>query len=358
MSVTANTRVQFFWEDRKISAVFHSGVSLHSHTMYSQESLEMIPPLIVDACYRAGCLRRRTPCGRSSERIELRDAFWTPPLSPQQAYRLEQQQIETQLQLPGLVSLTDHDDIRAGAHLRVLNPFRHAPIGAEWSVPFGPTFFHVGLHNLPVSGSAFLMAELAAFTAAPDPGKLHDILAMLNAYPEVLVVLNHPLWDENQIGISRHFEVLREFLVRYRHHVHALEANGFRSWRENRELLKLAAEVNLPVVAGGDRHGLEPNAMLNLSRNSTLADFIRELRADRVSHMVLMPQYRQPRLLRILQSVIDVLRDYPRSFGVHCAWGDRLFYRDPERASIEPFSSIWNGRTPPPLSISCPPRAF
>jgi hypothetical protein len=65
----------------------------------------------------------------------LRMLFGTPPLSPQQAYRLEQQQIETHLQLPSLLSLRDHDDIRAGAHLRVLNRFRHAPIGTEWTFP-------------------------------------------------------------------------------------------------------------------------------------------------------------------------------------------------------------------------------
>jgi hypothetical protein len=267
-------------------------------------------------------------------------------LSPRQAYRLEQRQIETQLQLPGLVSLTDHDDVRAGTLLRVLSPFRHAPVGTEWSVPFGPTFFHVGLHNLPVAGSACLMRWLAAFTAAPDLRKLDDILALLNAAPDVLVVLNHPLWDEKGIGQSRHVQVLRDLLRRCGHHIHALEANGFRSWRENGEVLSLAAEVNLPVVAGGDRHGLEPNAVLNLSRASTLGGFIREVRADRVSHMVFMPQYRQPRLLRILHSVVDVLRDYPQSFGGCRAWGDRVFYRDPESASVQPFSSIWSGGTP------------
>ncbi len=346
MSVTANTRVQLFWEDRKVSAAFQAGVSLHSHTMYSEESLGVIPSQIVDLCYATGCLRRRKPSGESAGRIQLRDAFWTPPLSPRQAYRLEQQQIETQLQLPGLVSLTDHDDIRAGALLQVLNPFRLAPVGTEWSVPFGPTFFHVGLHNLRAADSGAVMNQLAAFTAAPNPSRLDDILAMLNADPDVLIVLNHPLWDEKEIGKSNHIQVLRNLLRRYGHRFHALEANGFRSWRENAAVLGLATEINLPVIGGGDRHGLEPNAILNLSRASTLPDFIREVRADRVSHMVFMPQYRQPRLLRILHSIVDVLREYPQTFGSYRTWGDRVFYRNPETAAVEPFSSMWNGGTP------------
>jgi hypothetical protein len=56
MPVTANTQVQLFWENRKIASAFQAGVSLHSHTMYSEESLDLIPSYIVDACYRAGCL--------------------------------------------------------------------------------------------------------------------------------------------------------------------------------------------------------------------------------------------------------------------------------------------------------------
>jgi hypothetical protein len=170
MSVTANTRIQLLWEHRKVSAAFQAGVSLHSHTMYSEESLGIIPPCIVDVCYRAGCLQRRSASGDPLGRIELTDAFWTPPLSPRQAYRLEQRQIETQLQLPGLVSLTDHDNIRAGALLRVLNEFRQAPIGTEWSVPFGPTFFHVGVHNLRAGGSAAVMRQLAASQLLPTRG--------------------------------------------------------------------------------------------------------------------------------------------------------------------------------------------
>ncbi len=346
MPVRANTQVQLFWEDRKVAGAFRAGVSLHSHTMYSEESLEVIPSHIVDACYRTGCLRRPSVNGESAGRIRLGDAFWTPPLSPHEAYRLEQRQIETELQLPGLISLTDHDDIRAGTLLRVLSVFPQAPIGAEWSVPFGPTFFHVGVHNLCAALSASLMSRLTAFTAAPEPSTLGDILAMLNSDPEVLVVLNHPLWDEKEIGKFKHVQVLRDLLRRHGHQIHALEANGFRSWPENRDVLQLAAEFNLPVVAGGDRHGLEPNAVLNLSRASTLAGFIREVRDDRVSHMVFMPQYRQPRLLRILHSVIDVLRDYPQNFGGYQAWGDRVFYRDPETMLVEPFSSMWNGGTP------------
>jgi hypothetical protein len=37
------TKVQFFWQDCSVDKQFRSGVSLHSHTMHSEESLEMIP---------------------------------------------------------------------------------------------------------------------------------------------------------------------------------------------------------------------------------------------------------------------------------------------------------------------------
>jgi len=58
--------------------------------------------------------------------------------------------------------------------------------------------------------------------------------------------------------------------------LHALEVNGMRSRRENREVVVLAEEVNLPVVAGGDRHGFEPNAVLNLSCAGSFEEFIWE----------------------------------------------------------------------------------
>ena len=42
MAVKSGSTFQFIWQDRSISRDFCAGVSLHSHTMYSEESLETI----------------------------------------------------------------------------------------------------------------------------------------------------------------------------------------------------------------------------------------------------------------------------------------------------------------------------
>ena len=48
---------------------------------------------------------------KKRKRFSFGDAFWTPPLAPRQAYRLEEKQIQRKFKLPALISLTDHDDI-------------------------------------------------------------------------------------------------------------------------------------------------------------------------------------------------------------------------------------------------------
>src|SRR5581483_9551385 len=101
MRVTTTTKLQFFWQDRSVQSDFRTGVSLHSHTMYSEESLEMIPR------YTAKVLYVGRTIGRQSEEFnkktgfhfDLANAFWTPPLSPRQAYRLEEKQIQRKFRL-------------------------------------------------------------------------------------------------------------------------------------------------------------------------------------------------------------------------------------------------------------------
>src|SRR5581483_3641058 len=209
MPLSDRTTLQFLWRDRSIHKGFRAGVSLHSHTMYSEESLETIPRWITTALSRAHVIGNRDPI------LNLRNAFWTPPLTPRQAHRLEEKQIETQFQLPALVSLTDHDDIRAGTLLRVLDRFRHAPISTEWTIPFEPAFFHIGVHNMPGGEASAITGLLASFTANPNLDGLADVLSMLNSYPGVLLVLNHPLWDEKGIGRRVHDQALGSLLQRH-----------------------------------------------------------------------------------------------------------------------------------------------
>ena len=343
MSVTARSSLQFFWQNAEIPAEFRAGVSLHSHTMYSEESLAMVPHYTAKVPYLGGAIRRQeSEYGRAKGRaFNFADAFWTPPLAPRQACRLEEKQIQCRLQLPALVSLTDHDDIRAGATLRIMERFAKVPVSTEWTIPYGNTFFHLGVHNLPAADAGQIATELAFFTANPDEEKLGRLLQMLNSMPDVLLILNHPLWDEKGIGEENHRKVLHCLLERHARQFHGLELNGLRSWDENRQVIAAGRDANLPLVSGGDRHGREPNAILNLSRATTFAGFVREVRYEGFSHVVFMPQYHEPLRLRILQTMVDVVRDYPENFEGRKSWGDRVFWRNPETGQTVPLASVW-----------------
>jgi hypothetical protein len=237
--------------------------------------------------------------------------------------------------------LTDHDDIRAGQQLHVLDRFKNIPISTEWTIPFNNTFFHLGVHNMPSAEAVHWMNEFEAFTAQPDLDQLRHLLAKLHAYPEVLLVLNHPLWDEKGIGLQAHREILKSLLANYGEFFHALELNGLRSWNENKEVIAMGGALNLPVVAGGDRHGREPNAILNLSRATTFVDFVAEIRQERCSHVIFMPQYREPLRMRVLQTMVDVVREYPENFAGRRTWADRVYYRDPETKVTVSMADLW-----------------
>jgi hypothetical protein len=348
MSVTARSSLQFFWQDGEIPAEFRTGVSLHSHTMYSEESLNMLPHYTANVPYLGNAIRRqRNLYAQANGRaFTFNDAFWTPPLAPRQAYRLEEKQIQRQFQLPALVSLTDHDDIRAGATLRVLDRFARVPVSNEWTVPYLSTFFHLGVHNLPAPEAASIARELAAFTARPEERKLSCLLRALNGMPDVLLILNHPLWDEKGIGADYHRQALQRLLAHHGAQFHGLELNGLRGWDENRQVINLGRDANLPLLSGGDRHGREANAILNLSRATTFAGFVQEIRRERRSQVVFMPQYREPLRHRILQTMVDVVREYPENFEGRKTWGDRVFYRNPDSGIVTPVKAIWTDGGP------------
>jgi hypothetical protein len=308
----------------------------------------MVPQYIQGVPYLGQAIRQQELeyHRREQKRFSFADAFWTPPLAPRQAYRLEEKQIQRKLRLPALISLTDHDDIRAGTHLHVIDRFKNAPISTEWTIPFAGTFFHLGVHNVPPADSANLISQFKAFSANPDPAPLRELLEILHLYPHSLLVLNHPLWDEKGIGSESHSAALKALLAGYGQFFHAVELNGLRPWHENKRVIAMGKELNLPVVAGGDRHGREPNAILNLSRAATFSEFVHEIRRERSSHIVFMPQYQEPLKLRILQTIVDVVREYPENFAGRRTWADRMFYRDPETKTAVPLASLWNDGGP------------
>src|SRR5262249_20871932 len=152
-----------------ITAGYRSGVSLHSHTLHSRESLDFIYRLTnrfapLRSVLRRGENRHRTLHGYE---LDLRKAWWTPPLSAYDAWRLETENMRNRFGLDGLVSLTDHDNIDAPLMLRVLNECRNVPASVEWTVPVAGTFVHLGVHNLPIESARSVMSELAAYTAQP-----------------------------------------------------------------------------------------------------------------------------------------------------------------------------------------------
>jgi hypothetical protein len=274
------TQVHRFKKGSTRFTSYRSGVSLHSHTMHSKERLGRLPGYI--AKFPIGGYIIERELGRlhlyQGWSFDFNKYYWTPPLSPREAYELESEVIEKQLGLNPLVSLSDHDNIEAGLHLRMLEATRNVPISVEWTVPYEETIFHLGIHNLPAARAIRWMTAFEEFATKPEEPRLGRLLAGLNACPSVLIVLNHPYWDAESLGPEVHRRALRSFLERYQPLLHALELNGMRSRRENREVLALGEEVGMPVISGGDRHGCEPNAALNLTRAATFDEFVREVR--------------------------------------------------------------------------------
>jgi hypothetical protein len=189
------------------------------------------------------------------------------------------------------------------------------------------------------------MEDLSRYTAQPTEDTLRDLLALLDHVPDTLLVLNHPRWDVARVGAAQHASSLRSFLARHRPWIHALEINGLRSWSENREVLRMEEEYDLPVVAGGDRHGCRPTTLLNLTQAATWADFVAEIRSARQSDVLILPAYEQPLGLRQLEIVADALRDYP-----HYPYGQRRFtnrtFVDLDGYGWHPLSFYWEGGVP------------
>ncbi len=148
------------------------------------------------------------------------------------------------------------------------------------------------------------------------------------------------------MGTARHRQSLRGLIAQHGKYIHALEVNGLRSWPENAEVIALAGEADVPVISGGDRHGREPSAILNLSRASHFAGFVEEVRYKRQSHVVFMPQYREPLMLRVLQTMVDVVREYPENVQGRRHWTGRVFYRDPFTRTTVPLTVIWQNGAP------------
>lgn len=324
----------FLWPAR-------TAISLHCHTHHSQEILDFIPhyaariPLVAQLFQRE--MNRYE--ARFGKPIDFAAAWWTPPVSARDVWETETRQIEERLQLRGLISITDHDDIEAGQRLQVLELPSPVPISMEWTVPYDIGYFHLGVHNLPPETAAETADLLLDYTRQPTNYDLGDLLMMLHQLPGVLVVLNHPLWDIEMIGAERHLAALKSFLHEYGQWLHAFEVNGFRSWRENDAVRRMAEELSFPVVSGGDRHGCQPNTTLNVTRAQTFAEFVEEVR-DGQSKVLMMPEYSEALVARTLEAAAEILRTYPNFPIEQQIWTDRVFARQ-ETGAAKSLSQIW-----------------
>src|SRR5262249_34486161 len=89
--------------------------------------------------------------------------------------------------------------------------------------------------------------------------------------------------------------------------------------------LPIAKGFALPVVGGGDRHGLFPNTIVNLTRAQDWAGFAHELRVERFSRCVVFPEYADPFVGRIFQSAADILRPHHEHHRGLTTWAERVF---------------------------------
>lgn len=347
-------RISYLWKEPEAIRDYPTAVSLHSHTNQSKETLDFLAnlgnqyPVLRPAL---GFYERRA---REIHKIPMNyvAGYWTPPLTPRLAFDLESKQIEQTLGVMPLVSITDHDTIAAPMLLRTVAAARHIPVSVEWSAPFGgDQAFHLGIHNLPSDTGAAWMRTFEEYTANPDEKRLTEILAALHALPNVLIVFNHPMWDLYLIGQEKAAQRVQDFVETNHEFLHAFELNGLRDWAENRSVKRLAQAWNKLLISGGDRHGMEPNANVNLTHAATFTEFVHEVRYEQRSHVLFMPQYAQPWKHRILQSTLDAIRDYPDFPQGSRHWDERVWHPGADGIT-RPARELWpNGAAPRAFSF-------
>ncbi|PYS86650.1 MAG: hypothetical protein DMF62_15195 [Acidobacteria bacterium] len=323
------TRLHLLQKDRFLRADAKVGISLHCHTHHSKEDLDFIPFYanqipIISRCFNKEVSKYEKREGRI---VDFKTAYWSPPLTPAAVFENERAQI-AYLGLDAFVSITDHDSIAGSLKLNSSDGCARSPISVEWTVPFENGFFHCGVHNLPADRASQTAMLLREFTDSPNPGvkpSLEELFEMLHRQKDVLIVLNHPLWDIEMIGQAEHEKLLSNFVGSYGRWLHAVEVNGFRSWSENKAAMDLAESMGVPLVAGGDRHGCDPNTVINISRSANFEEFIDDVRTLKVNEIVFMPEYRRPLASRQLRAFSQILTEYPE-LGQRAKWMQRVFF--------------------------------
>lgn len=342
------TRLHILHKPKNLGAQAKTGVSLHCHTQHSKELLDFIPYYaakipVVSYFWEKECRRYLEREGRLPN---FTTGYWSPPLTGGEVYQSEKEQMN-RAGLEAIVSITDHDCIAANLEINGQIPNAQAPISMEWTVPFEYAFLHVGVHNLPPERAVEMTAQLLDYTSKePDDERLHEIFSMLNEVPEILVVLNHPVWDIEMIGDELHLALLKNFIAEHGNWIHAFEVNGFRSWSENKTVIEMAETLGFPLVSGGDRHCCQTNTVINLTDAKTFAEFAEEIRVDKYSEVVLMPEYREPLHARQVASISEILKNYPEFPEDRRRWFDRVHIDAKDDCGLRPLSYHWKGGGP------------
>lgn len=342
------------WKEPLAVSSYSTGVSLHSHTSVSEETLNFIHAMCAWLPGFKAVLSwyERIAQERHGLTLDWNRANWRPPLQPRMAYDVEARQIQ-RLWLTPLVSLTDHDSMDAPLLLRTLPSSRHIPMSTEWSAPFGNTVFHLGIHNIPSADGVSWMRRFAQYTRESEAvrntfgggiaafdRKLIEMLRELHESPQILIVLNHPIWDLHKVGKPVHLAETRRFIAMAGCCIHAIELNGLRHAQENREAGRLARETGHLLISGGDRHGLEPNANINLTTATTFTEFVEEIRVDRRSHVHFMDQYQLKWEQRILESTLNAVTDFPQFLPGWQRWDERAFHPD-RNGEMRTLRELW-----------------
>lgn len=347
--MTKSRNVRFLDRGESPAIDARSGISLHCHTMHSKEILDFVPyyaeriPLL-SRIWRRELKRSIELYGRSPE---FDKGYWTPPLTGHKVLEMEIESMG-RLGLDGMVSITDHDSIQANIELRADHDNDKTPVSMEWTVPFGVGFFHIGVHNLPGERADEITAQLLGYTHAegePDDSRLSELFSLLNDCDDVLVILNHPIWDIEMIGQQLHEQVLERFLARHARWIHAIEINGFRAWHENEVAIELANRLGLPIVSGGDRHCMHSNTIINVSNATTFAEFVGEVR-DGHSQIVVTPEYNVPLPARQVASIAQILGNFHHFPEGRRLWTERIYFDSSDGSGLKTLAEHWNGRPP------------
>src|ERR1700761_4300851 len=94
------SQISYLSKDPDAARIFNTGVSLHSHTNRSRETLDFVVKVLSGDGLLGGLFRRLEAMHAKHAVVkpDYQQAWWTPPLTPRLAFDLERRQIESNLQ--------------------------------------------------------------------------------------------------------------------------------------------------------------------------------------------------------------------------------------------------------------------